>query len=111
MDLNQELIKELLSRKKRGSKAEELNEYRELIFKIHSLGLSLQDICTYLKREHKVKVSPITLKRVFPELTRRLEQFEKIVTNMTNEELERARKIMRDELEKRGMLRKPTSNG
>ena len=50
MELNQKLINEILSRKKRGSKSEKLMEYRELIFKLHSLGLSLQDICAYLNK-------------------------------------------------------------
>ena len=106
MELNQKLINEILSRKKRGSKSEKLMEYRELVFKLHSFGLSLQDICAYLKQEYKLKVSPITLKNAFPELIKRLDQFEKIVKNMTNEELKKAYKIMREELAKRGMLKK-----
>ena len=110
MELNRDLIKEILSRKKKTSKSEKLMEYRELILKLHDLGLSLQDICIYLKHEHKIKVSPTTLRKVFPELIKRLDRFEKLIKNMTDEELKKAYRIMRKELEERGMLRK-TSTG
>jgi DNA-binding transcriptional MerR regulator len=101
MELNQELIKDLLSRKKKGSKTEELKKYRELILELRNLGLSINDICIYLKREHKIKVSPATLKSAFPELTSRLKQFERIVKNMDDNELKKAYEIVRKEIASR----------
>lgn len=102
--INKELVEELLSKKKKSAKIEELQQYKDIVLELRNAGLSLQDICFYLRKEHKIKVSTSTLKSAFPELENRIGRFEKLIVKMTDEELRQAYKIFKSELQKRGLL-------
>ena len=102
-EINQELVEKLLSKKNKSKKVEEVIKYRDEIMQLRKLGLSLQDICFYLRKEHGLKISTQTLKVAIPELAERVKQFEKLVSNMLDEELKQAYHILKREFEKRGM--------
>jgi len=104
-EINQELVEKLLSRKNKSKKVEEVMKYRNEIMQLRKLGLSLQDICFYLRKEHGLKVSTQTLKVAIPELAERLKQFEKLISNMLDEELKKAYHILRSEIERRGIAK------
>ena len=104
--MNEELVRELLSRKKKTAKTEELQQYKEEILKLRAIGLSLQDICFYLRREHKIKVSPSTLKNAIPELENRVGKLRKLIEKMTDKELKESWRILETELEKRRLIQR-----
>jgi len=104
-EMNQELVEKLLSKKNKSKKVEEVIKYKDEIMQLRKLGLSLQDICFYLRKEHGLKVSTQTLKVAIPELAERIKQFEKLISNMLDEELKQAYHIFKRELEKRGIAK------
>ena len=103
--INEELVQELLRRKKKSSKMEELQKHKELILQLRKSGLSLQDICFYLRKELGIKVSTSTLREAIPELENRLGKAIKIVKKMTNEELKMLWNELKAELAKRGLIK------
>jgi hypothetical protein len=104
-EINQELVEKILGKKNKSRKAEEILKYKNEIIELRKLGLSLQDICFYLRKEHGLKVSIQTLKIAIPELAERIKQFEKLISNMLDEELKKAYSILRNEIEKRGLVK------
>jgi len=104
-EINQELVEKLLSKKNKSKKVEEVLKYKDEIMQLRKLGLSLQDICFYIRKEHGLKVSTQTLKVAIPELAERIKQFEKLISNMLDEELKKAYSILRNEIEKRGLVK------
>ncbi|RUM41175.1 MAG: hypothetical protein DSY34_04165, partial [Desulfurobacterium sp.] len=76
-EINQELVEKLLSKKNKSKKVEEVLKYKDEIMQLRKLGLSLQDICFYIRKEHGLKISVQTLKNAIPELAERIKQFEK----------------------------------
>jgi len=104
--INEELVREILGKKKKPAKVEEVQLYKDEIIQLRKAGLSLQDICFYLRKEHKLKVSSSTLKAAIPELENRIGKIKKIIPKMTNEELKETWKILENELEKRGLVQR-----
>jgi intein-encoded DNA endonuclease-like protein len=104
-EINQELVEKILGKKNKSRKAEEILKYKNEIIELRKLGLSMQDICFYLRKEHGLKVSTQTLKTAIPELAEKIKQFEKLIANMFDEELKQAYFLLNKELEKRGMTK------
>lgn len=97
MAVDQSLVNELLSRKKkRPTKAEEVRQYREEILELRKMGLSLSDICAYLGKKYGLSVSPETLKRAVPELVNRVEIVKRYLSKMTLQELVEVNRYLKE---------------
>jgi IS30 family transposase len=67
--IDEKLVAEIAQRgRRRRTKQERVAELKEEILELRKRGLSLAQICLYLSKRYRLKVSPKTLVKAVPEL-------------------------------------------
>ena len=82
MSINEEIIKEILQKRKRGPKGQKKKRILELkseILLLKERGLKVPEIVEYLKRVHKVKVDATYLRKLIPEIADKAGAIVKII--------------------------------
>ena len=89
MSINEEIIKEILQKRKRGPKGQKKKRILELkseILLLKERGLKVPEIVEYLKRVHKVKVDATYLRKLIPEIADKAGAIVKIIGENSEKE-------------------------
>ena len=88
MSINEEILQSIISKTaKRNEKKEQILSLKQEILELRNRGLSISKITEYLKKAHKLKVTPIYLKKVIPELSAKTDYVANILLSMKDDEI------------------------
>jgi len=88
MSINEEVLQSIISHNtKRNEKKEKILSLKQEILELRDRGLSANKIAEYLKKAHKLKVTPTYLKKLIPELSAKTDYVANILLNMKDDEI------------------------